>query len=64
MSLGHAFKVMAFRNVGKVRAINRRYANPRLIMSPATRWALLGLRLYLFSLVGLLAYKFITLVVH
>jgi hypothetical protein len=33
-------------------------------MSPAVRWALLALRLYLLTLVILLGYKFYTLVVH
>jgi hypothetical protein len=51
-------------NIAKVRAINARYAKPRLIMSPAVRWALLALRFYLLTLVGLLGYKFYTLVVH
>ena len=31
-------------------------------MSPAVQWSLLGLRIYLLVLVGLLAYKFITVV--
>ncbi|MGO9681503.1 MAG: hypothetical protein ACLPTZ_02615 [Beijerinckiaceae bacterium] len=51
-------------NVAKVRAINARYAQPRLIMSPVVRWSLLALRIYLLTLVGLLGYKFFTLVVH
>jgi hypothetical protein len=63
MSLGHALQSMLSRNVEKVRAINRRYANPRLVLSPSVRWSLLALRVYLLLLVGLLAYKFFTLVV-
>jgi|GEM_PF-3218740 len=63
MSLGHAFHVMVVRNVNKVRAINRRYAKPRLVMSPTVRWALLFLRIYIFFLMGLIGYKFFTLVV-
>jgi len=47
--------------VEAIRAVNRRYAEPRLKMSPAARRALLGLRVYLLVLVGLLAYKFVTL---
>ena len=31
-------------------------------MSPAVRWALLALRIYLLVLVALLAYKFVTVV--
>ncbi len=46
----------------KVRDINRRYATPRIPMSPAVRISLLVLRIYLFVLVGLLIYKFYTVV--
>ena len=42
-------------NLDKVRAINQRYARPRLTISPAVRVCLLVLRLYLLFLVGLLA---------
>ena len=49
--------------IARIRAINQRYAVPRLAMSPAVRWSLLALRVYLL-LVGLLGYKFVTLVVH
>ncbi len=62
MSLGHAIHATISRNIEKVRAINRRYATPRLVMSPAARWALVGLRFYLLFLVALLAYKFATVV--
>jgi hypothetical protein len=50
-------------NLDKVRAINRRYAHPRLTISPAVRVCLLVLRLYLLFLVGLLAYKFVTILI-
>ena len=50
-------------NLDKVRAINRRYAHPRLAISPAVRVCLVILRLYLLFLVGLLAYRFIAIVV-
>jgi hypothetical protein len=50
-------------NLDKVRAINRRYAHPRLTISPAVRVCLLILRLYLLFLVGLLAYRFVAMVV-
>jgi hypothetical protein len=48
--------------IDKVRAINRRYAKPRLAVSPAANVALLCLRIYLLLLVGLLGYKFLTIV--
>jgi len=50
-------------NLDKVRAINRRYAHPRLTISPMVRVSLLILRVYLLLLVGLLAYRFITMVI-
>ena len=56
-------KTMVDDNLDKVRAINRRYAQPRLAISPAVRVCLVILRLYLLFLVGLLAYRFIAIVV-
>ena len=47
-------------HVETIREVNRRYATPRIKMSSAVRVSLLTLRIYLFVLVGLLAYKFIT----
>jgi hypothetical protein len=51
-------------HVEKIREVNRRYATPRIKMSSAVRVALLTLRIYLFVLVGLLAYKFITVLIQ
>jgi hypothetical protein len=62
MSLRRAITVVGG-NLDKVRAINRRYAHPRLTISPAVRVCLLILRLYLLFLVGLLAYRFVAIVV-
>jgi hypothetical protein len=62
MSL-HRAVTMIGGNFDKVRAINRRYAHPRLTMSPAVRICLLVLRLYLLFLVGLLAYRFVAIVI-
>ena len=42
--------------------INRRYRAPRIGVSPAVRWSLLALRIYLLFLVGLMVYKFILVV--
>lgn len=64
MYLPHAIQSMLEKNIAKVRAINARYAEPRLIMSPTVRWSLMTLRIYLLVLVGLLGYKFFTLVVQ
>ncbi|HTY02658.1 MAG TPA: hypothetical protein VMC81_02905 [Rhodocyclaceae bacterium] len=46
----------------KVREINERYSKPHIEMSGAVRLSLLALRVYLLFLVGLMIYKFITLV--
>jgi len=51
-------------HVEKIRNINRRYATGRIQMSFSVRLALLALRLYLFLLVGLLAFKFVTVLTH
>ena len=48
-------------NFAKVREINKKYAKPNVEMSKWVQGALLCLRLYLVLLVGLLLYKFITL---
>ncbi len=48
-------------NYAKVRDINKKYATPNIEMSGAVKFSLLCLRLYLVFLVGLLIYKFITL---
>jgi hypothetical protein len=62
MSINHVARTMITNQAEHVRAINRRYSKPRMTMSPGVRWALLSLRLYLLTLVGLLAYKFIMVV--
>ena len=46
----------AFRNLfAKIRAINARYHEPRIVMSGAVRLSLLVLRVYLLALVARLA---------
>jgi hypothetical protein len=62
MNVLHAVGGVLADQVEAVRAVNRRFAKPRLAMSPPVQWSLLALRVYLLVLVGLLAYKFITLV--
>ncbi|MDR3640208.1 MAG: hypothetical protein P4L39_02685 [Humidesulfovibrio sp.] len=44
----------------KIHEINQRYSKPRLVMSGPVKFCLLLLRCYLLLLVGLLLYKFIT----
>jgi len=62
MPFTHVLRSVASEGIQKVREINRRYAKPRLAMSPAVRIALLVLRIYLLLLVALLFYKFYTVV--
>lgn len=51
-----------FRNaVEAVRAINQKYATPHIKMTRMVRISLGVLRFYLLFLVGILVYKFITL---
>ncbi|MGD1074497.1 MAG: hypothetical protein ABR903_00250 [Thermodesulfovibrionales bacterium] len=49
-------------NYAKIREINKKYSTPNIEMSKGVKFALLSLRFYLIFLVGLLLYKFITLV--
>jgi hypothetical protein len=51
-----------FKNtVSTVRSINQKYAKPQIKMTPMVKVSLLALRLYLIFLVGILVYRFITL---
>ena len=50
------------RHFTKIREINEKYRTPHVKMTPAVKFALLCLRLYLFLLVGLLVFKFYTVV--
>lgn len=45
--------------VSQVREINRKYAKPEIEMTFFVRFCLIGLRLYLLLLVGLMILKFI-----
>jgi hypothetical protein len=45
----------------KIREINKKYETPGIEMSKRVKFSLLLLRLYLFTLIGLSVYKFITL---
>ena len=52
----------SFRNTaGAIRAINQKYATPHIKMTRMVRISLGVLRFYLLFLVGILVYKFITL---
>ena len=47
---------------GKISSINQRYATPRIKLSVGAKIALLLLEIYLIVLVGLLAYRFWTII--
>ena len=49
------------RQFGKIGEINRKYSKPRIEMSMPVRLSLLLLRGYLIFLVGLMVFRFITL---
>lgn len=54
-----------FRNLfSKISDINSRYRQPRIEMSGAVRLSLMVLRVYLIALVGLMVYKFVTIVMQ
>lgn len=48
--------------INSVREINRKYAKPRIKLTKWVKVSLFLLRLYLLLLVGLLIFKFITIV--
>jgi len=45
----------------KIREINKKYEKPGIVMSRSVKLSLVLLRVYLFTLIGLTLYKFITL---
>jgi hypothetical protein len=47
---------------GKIRSINQKYSTPTIKLSRGAKIALLLLEIYLIFLVGLLAYKFWTII--
>ena len=49
-------------STGKIRSINQKYKTPQINLTGGAKFALLLLRLYLIFLVGLLAYKFWTII--
>jgi hypothetical protein len=48
-------------NFYKISEINKKYSEPSIKITKPVRFALLALRIYLFILVGLLVFKFFTL---
>ena len=51
-----------FKNtVVQVREINHKYAKPRIKITPMVKIALVSLRVYLIILIGVMLFKFITM---
>ena len=48
--------------ISKIREINKRYGKPKIEMSKGVSFSLAVLRIYLFLLVLLMVYKFITVI--
>jgi hypothetical protein len=48
-------------NFDKIIEINEKYANPKIAISPVVKLSLIGLKFYLIIIIGLMVYKFITL---
>jgi hypothetical protein len=49
------------RFTAKIREINHRYSKPHIEMSRGVKISLMALRIYLFVLVGLILYKFVSM---
>ncbi len=62
VSIAGLLKKFMQRRFGSIIEINRRYRQPRIKMTPATRVLLLLLRIYLILLVLILFYKFFTII--
>lgn len=59
--LGARLRAFLGLRLSKIRAINEQYKTPRIKTSGLVSMALLALRIYLFLLLGILAFKFFTL---
>ena len=60
--LGEQIVSIVRQSTGKIRSINQKYAKPKIQLSGGAKFALLFLELYLIFLVGLLAFKFWTII--
>ena len=62
MRIKRLARIFLHRRFHRIVEINQKYAKPKIKMTRLVSVCLLFLRLYLLFLVGLLVYKFITLV--
>jgi hypothetical protein len=57
--------LVSFRDIVQTfRDINEKYKTPHIKMTPMVNWSLLLLRIYLFGMIAILVYKFVTVLVH
>jgi hypothetical protein len=55
-------KINIFKNLAtQVCEINRKYSKPRIKMTPMAKISLLSLRIYLIILIGIMLFKFVTM---
>jgi hypothetical protein len=51
-----------FKNLAtQVWEVNRKYSKPRIKMTPMVKISLLSLRIYLITLIGIMLFKFVTM---
>ncbi|MBF0360228.1 MAG: hypothetical protein HQK49_04415 [Oligoflexia bacterium] len=56
--LGHFIN----QQIEKIEEINRKYATPKVTLTPTKKWILLFLRFYVLFLLAILFYKFCTII--
>ena len=59
--MNNPFKNIFDRWFSTIREINNKYREPRIKITPGVRFALVALRVYLFVLIAIMLFKFITL---
>ena len=59
--MNNPLKNIFYKARATVREINFKYKQPRIKVTPAVRFALVSLRVYLFVIIAIMLYKFITL---
>ena len=58
--MNNPFKSILDKGLSTVREINAKYSKPRIDITPGVRFALISLRVYLFVLIAIMLYKFIS----
>jgi len=55
------FKNIFIKARSSIREINQKYSKPRIKMTRGVKFALISLRVYLFVIIAVMLYKFLTL---